>query len=46
MVGALKKILDLNFALEMTYLERIDHFFELHDTHNCERIFEAIEALK
>ena len=45
-VGALKKILDLNLALEMTYSERIDHFFELHDTHNCERIFEAIEALK
>ena len=46
LLEALKKNLDLNFSLETNYLERIDHFFELHDTHNCERIFEAVEALK
>lgn len=46
LLEALKKNLDLNFSLETTYAERIDHFFELHDTHNCERIFEAVEALK
>lgn len=46
LLEALQKTLNLNCSLETTYLERINHFFELYDTHNCERIFEAVEALK
>ena len=45
LLKALKDNIDRNFRLEPYYIEKIDHFFELHDTHNCKRIFEAIEAL-
>lgn len=46
LLEAIKGSVNRNFALEMCYAERLDNFFELHDTCNCKRIFELIEALK
>lgn len=46
LLEALKRSVDAGLSLEPHYAQRIDNFFELHDTHNCERIFEAIEALR
>ena len=43
---AIKENINHRFSLETKYLERINVFFELHDNHNCERIYQAIEALK
>ena len=42
----LKNSINVNFCLEADYVERIDCFFVLHDTHNCERIFKAVEVLE
>lgn len=37
--------IECDFAFQETYQKRAEEFFPLRDTHNCERIFEAIESL-
>lgn len=46
LLEALEESIARDFSLEEKYVERVNGFFELHDTNNCKRIFEAIEALK
>ena len=46
LLEAIKESISLNFTPKSKFLKRMDDFFELHDNHNCERIYDAIEALK
>lgn len=41
----IKKLADEGFKMPEQYLEKVNEFFPLHDTHNCERIFNAINQL-
>lgn len=45
----IKKIIDYvekDYVVETNYLNKMESFFELHDNKNCERIYEAIMAIK
>ena len=42
----IKRNIELDFMPESHYLSRMDGFFELHDNRNCERIYNAVEALR
>ena len=46
LLEALKNAVDHDFVPETDYLKKMDMFFELHDNHNCERIYKAIEDLR
>ena len=46
LIAAIERSIDLNFVPQTEYLKRMGEFFELHDNHNCERIYNAIEELK
>lgn len=41
-VESLLRICQNNMQLDPRYLQRIEHFFPLHDTNNCKRIYEWI----
>lgn len=38
--------IESNFAIEPRFKERMESFFELRDQHNCDRIYDAIMAIK
>ena len=44
-ISELNKFLSHNGVVENRYLTRMESFFAYHDTDNCKRTFEAIEAL-
>jgi CDP-glycerol glycerophosphotransferase (TagB/SpsB family) len=46
LVDAIKEYIDLAFVPKAEYVQRMEMFFELYDNRNCERVYEAIEALK
>ena len=46
LIASIEKSVSLGFSPEQKYTERIEDLFILHDTDNCHRIYEAIEALK
>jgi CDP-glycerol glycerophosphotransferase (TagB/SpsB family) len=45
LIAALRENIARKFVPDSVYSKRMKDFFELHDNHNCERIYEAIEAL-
>lgn len=45
LLTSLRKIVENEFVLEEKYKERIDSFFPLKDTHNCDRIYENTRDL-
>lgn len=42
LIESLKKCLDGGLHLDAMYEERINAFFPLRDTHNCDRVFDAV----
>lgn len=45
LIDSLSLIVQKNFAVEDLYKKRIEEFFPLNDTNNCERIFDSISSL-
>ena len=41
-VQEVQRMVSLDFHLEEKYIKRLEEFFPLFDTHNCERIYKAI----
>lgn len=41
-VREVRRMVSLDFHLEEKYIKRLEEFFPLFDTHNCERIYKAI----
>ena len=41
-VESILKVFDNEFEMEPTYKKRAEEFFPLHDTNNCQRIFDCI----
>lgn len=42
LLDAIEKLAHKEFKMPENYLEKTNTFFPIHDTHNCERIFNAI----
>lgn len=42
LIKNIESIIKNDYYLEKKYEERIDKFFELHDNHNCERIYQLL----
>ena len=45
-VNDIIKYIDNDYKVEDKYLKKMNDFFEIHDTNNCERIFKAIKSIK
>lgn len=45
LLDILEKKCNNEFQLEQLYQERVDAFFTIHDTNNCERVYNAIRNL-
>ena len=45
-IKKIKISIENEYKIEKKYLERMQEFFELHDTENCKRIYEAIKEIK
>ena len=46
LLKVIAKLLETKFSLDPIYQKRIDSFFELHDNHNCDRIYNEISKLR
>lgn len=45
LLGLLEQYLENSCSMKAEYQSRIQHFFPLHDAHNCERIYHEIKSL-
>lgn len=46
LLASLEKLIEGGLDMPQKYLDKVDEFFPLYDTNNCERIFNAIKALR
>ncbi len=44
-LNELEKSIDAEFSLDEKYRMRVDRFFPLRDTRNCQRIYEAVQTM-